>query len=482
MTARGDDALRAFPNSILSEAVKPRLLVIEDDQTVLPLVEHCARPLGFDVHERSGRDALEQLTNLRPHVAFVDLQMSDLSGIDVLQRARLHDPDCHVILITEHASADVALRAVKAGALDCLSKPLDVDRLRELLSAITDEIAQRERLLQVDAEIASQIAFQGMVGRSAVMRELFQSVTRLAPHVRAVLITGETGTGKELVARALHDIGPCRANHFLTMDCAAVIKPLLESELFGHVRGAFPGAMDTKVGLVERAHEGTLLLDRVSELPLPMQSKLLRAVEQREIQRVGSLETRHVDVRVIATTARDLRTDVAASRFRADLFQRLSAVHLHLPPLRERREDIPYLTAAFVQAASQRAGRPIASVAPAAGRRLQDAYWPGNVRELRQVVEQACMLGEGATLSARDVEGAMAATGPASPEPSAGTESVAGQVAPAGVVPDLLTTAQRDQIARVLREVGGNKAAAAKRLGVSRRSLYRWIARLDIRI
>jgi DNA-binding NtrC family response regulator len=249
------------------------------------------------------------------------------------------------------------------------------------------------------------------------------------------------------------------------------------------VRGAFPGAVDTKVGLVERAHEGTLLLDRVGELPAPIQSKLLRAVEQGEIQRAGTLETRHVDVRVIATTTRDLRTDVAASRFRPDLFQLLSAVHLHVPPLRERREDIPYLTAAFVQDASQRAGRPIASIAPAAARRLQDAYWPGNVRELRNVIEQACVLGDGATLSARDVEAGMGATGTsAKPEPSASKGIVTSGVAPAGGVPDLLTTAQRDQIARVLREEGGNKASAAKRLGVSRRSLYRWIARLDIKV
>jgi len=476
-----DDKLATFPPPIASEAVRLRLLVVADDHTVLPIIEQCARQLGFDVLERRiGREVLEQIGDLRPHVALVDLQTSEAGSLEVVHNARLRDPDCQVILMTANASADTVLRAIKAGALDCLRKPIEIGRLRELLTAIKNEIAQRERLLQLDAEVASQVEFQGMIGRSAVMRELFQSIRRLAPHGHSVLISGEPGTGKALVARALHDVGPRRAKRFLTIDCSALNVTLVESELFGDVLGDVQGAAETPLRLVH-AHEGTLFLDRVGDLSPPIQSRLLRVVEHGEIQRAGSLETRLVDIRTIATTTRDLRTDIAASRFRPDLFQQLSTVHLQIPPLRERREDIPYLAAAFVQAASQRLGRPIPGIAAGAEHRLHEAHWAGNVRELRNVIEQACTLGDGRTLAERDIVTAMAASGTPPPEPFGGKGIVTGG-AQSGAVPDLLTTAQRDQIARVLREEGGNKAAAAKRLGVSRRSLYRWLVRLDIKL
>jgi len=478
-TTHGDDKIASFPSPIVSEAVKLRLLVVEDDQASLPIVERCARQLGFDVlHRHGGRDVVDQIGDLRPHVAIVDQQLSEANGIDVLQKARLRDPDCQVILMTANASVDAVLRAFKAGALDCLRKPIDVDRLREMLIAIKSDLALRERLLQLDAEIASHVEFQGMIGRSAATHELFQSIRRLAPHGHAVLITGETGTGKELVARAIHDVGPRRAKRFLIVDCSTLDEAFVERELFGDVLADAGEAANAPARLVH-AHKGTLLLDRVDDLAAAIQSRLLRVVAHGEIQRPGSLETRLIDVRVIATTTRDLRADVAANRFRSDLFQRLSTIHLHVPALRERREDIPYLAAAFVQAASRRLGRPVPGIAAGAERRLQDAHWTGNVRELRNVIEQACVMGDGTTLSERDIVSAMTAAGAALPDSSAGK----GSVARAGrAVPDLLTTAQHNQIARVLREEGGNKAAAAKRLGVSRRSLYRWLVRLDIRI
>jgi DNA-binding NtrC family response regulator len=476
-----------FQNSP-TDAVKPKLLIIDDDQAILPMVDRFARQHGFDVYVRSsGREALEELADLRPHVALVNLLMPGLSGIDVLKTVRLRDPDCQVILMTGRVGAETALQAVKAGALDYLSKPFDFERLRELLVGVRDELAQRERLLAVDADIASHIEFQGMIGRSAAMRDLFHAIRRLAPHGRAVLVTGETGSGKELVARALHNVGPRRAKRFLTLNCPAVDEGVLESELFGHVRGAFGGAVDAKVGLLEHAHDGTLLLDEIGELPLSIQPKLLRAIEQGEIQRIGSPETRRVDVRVILATSRDLRADVVSGRLRSDLFHRFSVVELRLPPLRDRREDIPYLTAAFIRAASQRSGRAIAAIAPAAERRLLAAHWPGNVRELRNVIDRACAMRDGATLSERDVQAALTAAGfaAAPARPLTGESPAIAGRAPADTVrdlPDLLTTAQREQIVRVLREENGNKAAAAKRLGVSRRSLYRWIERLDVKI
>jgi two-component system response regulator HydG len=463
---------------------RPRLLVVDDDPGILPIVERFARQLGFDVrYHSSGREALDKLAEVRPDVAMVDLQMPELGGIDVLKAVRAADPDCQVILMTGNASVDTAIEAVKAGALDYLSKPFDFDRLEELLVGVRDGISQRETLLNADADVASRFEFQHMIGRSPVMQEIFSIIRRMAPHARTILITGETGTGKELVARALHSSGPRRTKRFHTLNCSAVVETLFESELFGHARGAFTGAVEAKTGLFEHAHQGTLFLDEAGELPLVLQPKLLRAVEYGEVQRVGSLDTRRVDVRVIAATNRDLRADVEAGKFRSDLFYRLSIIEIHLPALRQRREDIPYLTAAFVREIAARLDRPITGVSPPAERLLQQADWPGNIRELRNVIERACILAENRILTERDLQSAMAvpASSQARLAPAVKAASRAQPDEPVGETPDLLTTAQKEQIERVLREVGGNKAAAAKRLGVSRRSLYRWLDRLNLK-
>jgi DNA-binding NtrC family response regulator len=309
-----------------------------------------------------------------------------------------------------------------------------------------------------------------MLGRSAAMHEVFSLIRRLAPHVRSVLITGETGTGKELVAHALHTVGARADRRFVTVNCSAVVEALFESELFGHVRGAFTGATDTKVGLFEHAHQGTLFLDEIGELPLTIQAKLLRAVEYGEIQRVGSLEAKRVDVTVIAATNRDLRAAAADGRFRSDLYYRLSVIELHLVPLRERREDIPYLSAVFMREAAGRLGHPMTGMTAAAERILLQAPWPGNVRELRNVIERACLLGDCKMLNERDVLAAMPAPAPPVPINSAPLPATAFD-------PDMVTSAQRVQVEQALREARGNKAAAARLLGISRRSMYRWLER-----
>ena len=455
-----------------------RLLIVDDDPVIPVIVERFARKLGFAVTSHgSGPDALAALSNLKPDVALVDLRMPELSGIDVLKAVRAAEPACQVILMTGNATVETAIEAVKAGALDYLTKPLDFERLRTLLVEVRDSIQRREQMMEVDAAVARQFEFHGMIGRSPAMQDLFDSVRRLAPHVHTVLITGETGTGKELVAKALHAAGPRHARRFTTLNCSAVVETLFESELFGHVRGAFTGASDTKVGMFEHADGGTLFLDEAGELPLAMQAKLLRAVEYGEVQRVGSLENRKVDVHVIAATNRDLRAESAVGRFRLDLFYRLSIIEINLVPLRERAEDIPYLTARFVRECAERLNRPITGVAPSAERLLQQTLWPGNIRELRNVIERACIVSENRILSERDFQAALA------PQRAA-LEHVVAPVLVAAVPepPDdpHLSNAQRGHIERVLLQARGNKAAAAKLLGISRRSLYRWIDRLHL--
>lgn len=470
------DAQRLVYHSTMN--TDPTLLAIDDEPGTLAVVDRFARRFGFEVISRTDAPAaLAELPALKPDAVIVDLRMPAINGLDVLRAIRDIDPTCQIILMTAHASVDTAIEAVKLGALDYITKPFDFERLGGLLTGVRKSIERRQSLLQVDADVARKFAFFGMIGRSPAMQELFDSVRRLAPHVRTVLITGETGTGKELVARALHKVGPRRERRFVIVNCSAVVDTLVESELFGHQKGAFTGATDAKVGLFEHADKGTLFLDEIGELPLAIQAKLLRAVEHGEVQRVGSLDARHVDVTIIAATNRDLRAEAGSGGFRSDLYYRLSVMEIRLVPLRQRREDIPYLSASFIREVSERMRRPLAGMTPGAERALQQAPWPGNVRELRNVIERACLLCDGKMLSERDVIAAM-------PHPVDTRPPV---VVPANSVvpargstfdPNFVTSAQRAQVQHALSEARGNKAVAARLLGISRRSLYRRLDRL----
>jgi DNA-binding NtrC family response regulator len=453
------------------------LLVVDDDAGVVSVIERFAEDMGFTVvHETDGRAALESLPYTKPDGAIVDVGMPGVDGLNILHEIKAADPQSQVILMTRAATVDKAIEAIKAGALDYITKPFDTERLRELLVTVRKGIERRETLLRIDADVARQFEFYGLIGRSPGMQELFDSVRRFAPYARTVLVTGETGTGKELVAKALHRLGPRKDKKLVTVNCSAVVETLFESELFGHMRGAFTGATDHKIGLFEHAHNGTIFLDEIGELPMPLQAKMLRAVELGEVQRVGSLESRRADVFAVAATNRDLRAESASGKFRSDLYFRLSMIELHIPPLRERRDDIPYLTAAFVREFATRLGRPIKGITPAAERLLQTAPWPGNVRELRNVIERACILSDSRIVTERELASAMSLV-------PAGLESNASAISDAfdpheDADPSLMSTAQREQIKRVLQQVNGNKAAAAKQLGISRRSLYRWLDRL----
>jgi DNA-binding NtrC family response regulator len=463
------------------DSAASRLLIVDDDPLIPALIERFARKLGFDVASRaSGRDALASLSELRPDVMLVDLRMPELSGIDVLKAVRAADPECQVILMTGDATLETAIEAVKAGALDYLSKPLDFDRLATLLVEVRDNIQRRELMMAGDAEVGRQCEFHGMVGRSPVMQELFDAIRRLAPHARTVLISGEAGTGKSLVARALHEASPRQGRRWVPLDCSAVAEARFESELFGQVGPAAAGASQAKLGMFDHADGGTLFLDEAGDLPLPIQAKLLRAVEYNEIQPVGSAGSRSVDVYVIAASSRDLRAESVAGRFRPDLFYRLSVVELRVPALRERAEDIPYLTARFVGECAAALNRSITGVAPSAERLLQQNHWPGNVRELREVVERACAASENRILSERDFLGALEPPRDTAANRAVAAAPGAGRHAREGPLDLHASQAQRAHIERVLHQARGNKAAAAKLLGISRRSLYRWIDRLQV--
>jgi two-component system response regulator HydG len=455
---------------------RPLLVVVDDELPVLRVLERLASRAGFDVVTcASGAEAMRALMRRPADLAMIDLRMPDANGLDLLRQIRTAVPGCEVILMTGFAGVDSAVEAIKLGAREYLTKPFDVERLRRVLTEIREEIERRAQLLALESQVARQLEFCGMVGRSPAMQDIFSLIQRLAPHAKVILVNGETGTGKELAARAFHQMGPRRQKPFITVNCSAVVDTLFESELFGHVRGAFTGAVESKPGLFEAAHGGTLFLDEIGELPIGVQAKLLRALECGEVQRVGSLQPKRVDVSVVAATNRDLRAEVAAGRFRGDLFYRLNVVGVTLPPLRDRREDVPYLTARFIRECAERLGKPLSGLTPSAERLLLGARWEGNVRELRNAIERACILAEGVMISERELSGSIGHDGGAPRPRGSGPVSFRTTDLPAA-----LGDLEREHIVDVLKQLSGNRMAAARVLGISRRALYRRLERHHI--
>jgi two-component system, NtrC family, response regulator AtoC len=459
---------------------RPLLVIIDDDAGVLDLVGRFAARAGFDVVPCSGgRAGIERLRTGHADLVMVDRRMPDLGGLKVLRAIRDSNPSCQVVLMTSDARVDRAIEAIQLGAMDYLAKPLDVGRLQQMLTGVRDELERRRSVLLMEGDLALRLQFCGMIGRGALMQDLFARIRRLAPHVRTVLISGESGTGKELAARALHHTGPRHDRRFFTVNCSTVAESLFESAPSGPERAAFTGATGHEPRLFPAVDGGTLFLDEVGELPMPIQARLLGVLELGEVHGVGSFQARHVDVQVVAATNRDLRSEVAAGRFRRDLYDHLSTVELELPPLRERREDIPYLTAAFVRDAAERLNKPLAGMTPGAERILAAAPWEGNVRELRNVIERACLVADGSCLSERELVSAMPAALASDVRPPVphSAAAAADALAHGG---DSLARVERDHIQRALRKAGGNKKVAAQMLGVSRRALYRRLERLDL--
>jgi DNA-binding NtrC family response regulator len=457
---------------------QPTLLLVAPDVRARQQMGAVATAAGFAVQAAStGADALAQLRQRPPDVVLAHVEVPDMDGLALVRRIREEASDAALMLVADHASLDSAVEAIRLGVRCYLQPPVDEIELRRVLSEMHDASVRR-RVHLFPAERSPGVAFHGMVGRSHAMQRLFRVLRQVAPHVRTALVTGETGTGKELVARALHRLGPRADRRFVVINCSAVVETLFESELFGHVRGAFTGASESKAGLFELADGGTLFLDEVGELPLTVQAKLLRAIEYGEVLRVGSLEPRRVDVQILAATNRDLEEQCEAGRFRRDLFYRLNVVEVQVPTLRERRDDIVYLASHFMREMATRFAKPLTGLSAAGERLLCDAVWTGNVRELRNVMERACLLAEGALVGEAEVR--------ASLPPQRRAPSVAPVPVRLGPPVDLgadtqpLSDVEREAIVRALQRAGGNKKAAATMLGVSRRALYRRLERLDL--
>jgi DNA-binding NtrC family response regulator len=444
-----------------------KLLAIDDSPDNLELVSEALQQKGLEILTADTAEAgMEMFLRVRPRVVLLDLVMPRVNGLQLLERIVAADPGVDVILMTGHYSTESAVEAIQKGACDYMNKPLDMQKLRNRIASLLAEAELRQKTLKLDAELVDTYQFDGIVGRSPLMLEVFAKIRRVSPHFRTVLVTGATGTGKELVARALHGRSPVASGKFAVCNCAALVDTLLESELFGHVRGAFTGATHDKPGLFEYANGGTVFLDEIGELAPAGQAKLLRVLQNRQVQRVGSPAVRDVDVRVIAATHRDLRALVKEGRFREDLYYRLAVVEIGLPRLAERREDLPLLQRFFVEKFSAEYKKPISGITRRAQARMATYPWHGNIRELENVIGNACMMSDGQVIDINDLPEQLRT--PLVEEANQDEAFIS------------LDELQRRHVLRVLSRVDGNKARAAEILGIGRATVYQLLSKWKI--
>lgn len=441
-----------------------KLLVIDDESQHLEFVRTALTQDGLEILSATSPEVgLQIFAREHPHIVLLDLMMPHMGGMEVLQRMVAVDPGANVILMTGHYSTDSAVEAIQKGACDYLTKPLDVTNLQARIATLLADAKRRRHTLELELELLKVYEFENIIGRSPLMLEVFAGIRRVAPHFRNVLVLGATGTGKELVAQALHRLSPAASKQFAVCNCSALVETLLESELFGHVRGAFTGATQDKVGLFEYANGGTVFLDEIGDLPLPDQAKLLRVLQTEEVQRVGSPAVRKIDVRVIAATHRDLRALVKEGKFREDLYYRLSMVEIRLPRLCDRKEDLPLLFRHLLKKFAAAYNKPITGITRRAQAMLARHSWPGNVRELENVLGNACMMVTGSVIDMRDLPEYLS-DGSASSQQD-------------GLLP--LEEVQKRHVLYVLEQVGNNKARAADILDISRATLYNFLAKSE---
>ena len=437
----------------------PTVVAIVRDAASLEVIKTTLKADGIQVLAAgNAEEGWELIHQSHADAILAEAELAHDSGI--LDRIADWDPAAQVLLITGAYTSEAAVEDIHRGARDCLAQPLSPDTLRQRIAEVLEEARGRQETLDLDEKLLERYRFEGMVGRSPQMLEIFARIRRVAPHYRIALLTGDTGTGKELVAQALHTLSPVGSRRFAVCNCSAIVETLIESELFGHVKGAFTGATQDRAGLFEYATGGTVFLDEISDMPLATQSRLLRVVQNQEVQRVGSPEVRKVDVRVIAATNRDLRALVNEGQFRQDLYYRLSMVEVRLPRLAERKEDLPLLERHLVGRFARAYGRRIGGISRRAQALLAAHGWPGNVRELENVLGHACMMAESEFIDVRDL-----------PEYLHMASTVPGPDSDAELIP--LSEVERRYTHHVLQRTDGNKLQAAQILGISRATLYR---------
>lgn len=435
-----------------------KVLVVEDDERVRTLFEDALTVLGYQVTTAStGVQAVELAQGQLFDTVLCDIRMPEMDGLEILRRIKRHDPSVEVVMVTGYPTVNTAVEALKLGAYDYLAKPVRLEELQHVMARLTERRLLRREVGSLRSRLG-ELPLKEMIGASPQMTRVKEVVAKMATTDSPVLIEGESGTGKDLVAAAIHRLSSRSKGPFIPVNCGAVPPELLESEFFGHVRGAFSGAVADHVGLFRSAHGGTIFLDEVAELPPPLQVKLLRTLEEKEIRPVGSARSHAVDVRIIAATNRPLEQAVRDGTLRQDLFYRLDVVRIAMPPLRERTGDIPALVTYFLRQLNQRFGRDVRGVSADAMAALAAYRFPGNVRELENLLERAYALGTRDRITLADLP-ALSASGPVG-------------VAPPDDVPSL-ADAERDLIVRALRQYGKDKDRVAKALGISRRTLYR---------
>ncbi len=446
-----------------------QILLVDDEANLRHLLRLLLEEEGFEVAEAGSlAEARAALERQAPQLVITDQKLGDGKGLEVLAAARRVDETIPVIFLSAFANVELAVAAMRQGAFDVIPKPFDPQGIKAAVRrALAHGALLRENRALKD-QAGRQVRDRELLGRSRVMADLQDALDRVAPTNATVLIVGETGTGKELVARAIHARSARAEGPFVALNCAAMPESLLESELFGHEKGAFTGADRARPGLFEAAHEGTLFLDEAGEMPAALQAKLLRVLMDGLVLRVGSRTARQVDVRVVAATHRDLRERIREGLFREDLYYRLAVVPLKVPPLRERLEDLPLLAEAMLQRAARDMGLPLRRLAPAALEKLAGYAFPGNVRELRNLIERACILAQGAEIGPGDFP----LEGPLTPVRSLDPEAFAEGLPPAVNLPEVLDRVERSLLDRALRQSGGVQAEAARTLGISRSDLH----------
>jgi two-component system response regulator HydG len=440
--------------------MKERILVVDDEQSHRTMLKAVLTKEGYDISEADdGISAVKAVESESFDLILMDIRMTDMDGIEAMGQIKKMSPSIPVIMMTAYASIKTAVEALKSGAYDYLTKPLDTDELKILIKKALEHYRLQEENVLLKERLADRFDFSKIIGKSRRIKELFENLSLIAPSDATVLIYGESGTGKELVANAIHQNSPRAQNPFIKVSCAALPETLLESELFGHERGAFTGALARKAGRFQLADGGTLFLDEVNVMSSTTQVKLLRVLQEREFEPLGSTKTIHVDIRLIAATNKELEAEVKEGRFREDLFYRLNVVPIHLPPLRERKEDIPLLAEHFFQIYQEKNKKSVKGFLPKTIDTLMRYDWPGNIRELENVIERAILLCRSEYISPKDL-----------PPPLQGEE--VGEQPIISIPPGMtLEQVEREAIIQTLEETGGNRTQTAQILGISRKTL-----------